>query len=151
MRHASAVVAAAVFCLAGVFANGSARADVFDFSFGSGVSGTFTTGAAASDPGYELITGLTFDLLSGTYNDGFPFSFTNLVGQDFQPGAAFNPTTDAFINHATGALIVIWGAFSQSTGRRLVLLTVASCKGLFPLWDAWSPPTGPASLKSARP
>jgi hypothetical protein len=31
-------------------------------------------------------------------SNGVPFSFTNLAGEDFLPGAAFNPTTDAFIN-----------------------------------------------------
>jgi PEP-CTERM motif-containing protein len=102
MRYPSAVVVAAVSYLAAGLANVSAKADVFDFSFGSGVSGAFTTGAAASDPGYQLITGLTFDLLSGKYNDGFDFSFTNVVGKDFASAAAFNPTTDAFINHAAG-------------------------------------------------
>jgi hypothetical protein len=58
-RYASTVCAAAVCCLAGVFANGSAKADVFDFSFGGPpcvfgsppcASGTFTTGGAAPDP-----------------------------------------------------------------------------------------------------
>ena len=102
MRYPSPVVAAAVFCLTAAFADAPARADVFDFSFGPGVSGTFTTGAAAADAGYELITGLTFDLLSGKYIDGFAFSFTDVVGKDFEPGAAFNPASGAFINHAGG-------------------------------------------------
>jgi hypothetical protein len=102
VRHANAIFAAAVFCLASAFADGSARADVFGFSFGSGVSGTFTTGAAAADPGYQLITGLTFDLLSGVYEDGFPFSFTKVVGTGFKAGASFNPTTDEFTNDSAG-------------------------------------------------
>jgi hypothetical protein len=115
MRHASVAFAAAVSCLAGVLAIGSAKADVFDFSFGPGVSGTFTTGAAASDPGYELITGLTFDLLSGKTSSGVDFSFTDVVGSGFQPGAAFNPTTDAFINHFGG------GAFNDIGGFAILV------------------------------
>jgi hypothetical protein len=101
MRYASTVFAAAVSCLAGVFANAPAKAAVFDFSFGPGAFGVFTTGAAApNDPGYDLITGLTFDLLSGADFFGNKFSLTDLVGSDFQTGAAFNPTTGAFINHS---------------------------------------------------
>jgi hypothetical protein len=63
MRYATAICAAAPSCLACVFANAPAKADVFESSFGSDAMGTFTTGAAANDPGYELITGLTFDVL----------------------------------------------------------------------------------------
>lgn len=102
MRRGRAAFATGLSCLACVFANGSAKADVFDFSFGPGVLGTFTTGSAASDPSYQLITGLTFGLLSGVYEDGFPFSFANLVGEAFQAGAAFNPKTGAFMNNSTG-------------------------------------------------
>jgi hypothetical protein len=65
MRCASVIYAATVACLAGVFASASVRPDVFDFSFGPQATGTFTTGAAANDPGYELITGLTFDVFKG--------------------------------------------------------------------------------------
>jgi hypothetical protein len=111
MRYASAIFAAAVSCLAGAFGAASAKADVFDFSFGSGVSGTFTTGAAASDPGYKLITGLTFDLLSGTSASGVKFSFTDVLGGVFANGAAFNPTTDAFINYAMGVAVDEIGDF----------------------------------------
>jgi hypothetical protein len=116
MRHASAVLAAAVFCLPGAFASGSARADVFDFSFGSGVSGTFTTGAAASDPSYRLITGLTFDLVSGVYYDGVPFSFAKVVGKGFKAGASFNPATDAFTNDSPGGLHTDVGDFIVQDG-----------------------------------
>jgi hypothetical protein len=109
MRYASAL-RAAVCCLAGLLAEAPAKADsIFNFSFGltapfcSGGSptcafGTFTTGAAAPDPGFDLITSLTFSVLRGMDSNGVPFSFTNLAGEDFLPGAAFNPTTDAFIN-----------------------------------------------------
>jgi hypothetical protein len=113
MRQASAVFVSTLSCLAGILANGSANADVYDFSFGPGVSGTFTTGAATSDPGYELITGLTFGLLSGAYGDGLDFSFTNVAGRDFAVGAAFNPKTDAFINHTGGSTYNDVGDFAM--------------------------------------
>jgi hypothetical protein len=87
-------------CLVGAFANAPAKADAFDFSFESRAKGTFTTGAAASDPGYQLITGLTFNVLEDTA-DGDK-DFPNMIGQDFAPGAAFNPTTGAFTNHLNG-------------------------------------------------
>ncbi len=98
----SAIAGAAflVTCLA--LSGLPAKAEVFDFSFSPDAFGTFTTGAAAADPGYELITGLTFDLLSGTDDGGNPFSLTNAVAFDLLPGAAFNPTTGAFINHSGG-------------------------------------------------
>jgi hypothetical protein len=102
MRPGGPVFVAALFWLAGILANDSASGGVFAFSFGPGVSGTFTTGAAATDPGYELITGLNFDLLSGVYDDGLPFSLAKVVGKGFKVGAAFNPTTDAFTNDSPG-------------------------------------------------
>lgn len=99
-RYASAVCAAAVACLAGVFVIAPAKADTFDFSFGvsSGgppcsfesppcASGTFTTDGAASDPGFELITGLTFNVLQGETTTGFPFIVTNEVGKNFRAGS----------------------------------------------------------------
>jgi len=100
MRY-SVLFGVAIVSTAGVFANAPAKAAVFDFSFGPGAFGAFTTGVAApNDPGYDLITGLTFDLLSGADFFGKSFSLTDLVGSDFQSGAAFNPTTGAFINHS---------------------------------------------------
>jgi hypothetical protein len=114
MRHSAktAICAAAVSCLVGVFANASAQAEVFDFNFGPGVTGTFTTGASSpTDPGFDLITGLTFDLLSGDDDNDFPFSFTNLVASGFATDAAFNPTTAAFINHFAGMTFDDIGSF----------------------------------------
>jgi len=100
----AAMYAAAALCLAGnVFTMVPAKASVFDFSFGPDAFGTFTTGAAAADPGYDLITGLTFDVLKGVDSSGNSFSFTNEVGSGFSAGAAFDPTTLAFINHSAGS------------------------------------------------
>jgi hypothetical protein len=100
MRRVSVICAAAVSCLAfGVFANASAEASVFSFSFGSGVTGTFVTADdAASDPGYQPILTLTFSQLQGELSDGTPFFVSDVAGSGFAPGAAFNPTTRAFIN-----------------------------------------------------
>jgi hypothetical protein len=80
-------------------ASAPAKADVFEFRFGDDAKGTFTTGAAANDPGYELITSVTFSVLVDE-SDGF--QYPKMTGQDFAPGAAFNPTTGAFINHLNG-------------------------------------------------
>jgi hypothetical protein len=110
MRYASVIFATA---LAGVFANASAKADVFDFNFGLEASGTFTTGAAAPDPGFELITGLTFGVLSGQTEDGEKFAFKDVVGSDFAAGAAFDPTEEHFINH-------FGGGASDNIGRFLL-------------------------------
>ena len=92
MRYATAICVG-LSCLVGVFAHAPAKADVFDFSFGDDAKGTFTTGAAASDPGYELITGLTFNKLADAEGG---FSLPVMTGQSFEQGAAFNPTTGAF-------------------------------------------------------
>ena len=109
-RYASAIGAAVVSCVAGVFAIAPAKADVFDFSFGAPscvneptspcASGRFATGNAASDPGFDLITGLTFNLLQGVAENGDFFSQTNLRAERrSRQGAAFQIlTTDAFIN-----------------------------------------------------
>jgi hypothetical protein len=108
-KSAMAGAAFLVTCLA--LSGSPAKAEVFDFSFSPDPFGTFTTGAVAADPGYELITGLTFDLLSGTDDGGNPFSFTNAAASGVEPGAAFNPTTGAFINHAEGGTFHDIGGF----------------------------------------
>jgi PEP-CTERM motif len=139
-RYASAIGAAVVSCVAGVFAIAPAKADVFDFSFGAPscvneptspcASGRFATGNAASDPGFDLITGLTFNLLKGVAENGDFFSQTNLRPEKIQAGAAFNPTTDAFINsgappfdnigvievpYTEGLIFIDGGSFAQSS------------------------------------
>jgi PEP-CTERM motif-containing protein len=138
-RYANAISAAVVSCVAGVFAIAPAKADVFDFSFGAPscvneptspcASGRFATGNAASDPGFDLITGLTFNLLQGVAENGDFFSQTNLRAEKIQAGAAFNPTTDAFINGAPpldnigvievpyteGLIFIDGGSFAQSS------------------------------------
>jgi hypothetical protein len=138
--NAIAIGAAVVSCVAGVFAIAPAKADVFDFSFGAPscvneptspcASGRFATGNAASDPGFDLITGLTFNLLKGVAENGDFFSQTNLRAEKIQAGAAFNPTTDAFINsgappfdnigvievpYTEGLIFIDGGSFAQSS------------------------------------
>lgn len=124
MRHASVIFAMTVSCLGNVFANASARAEVFQFRFSNQAYGTFTTGAAASDPGYELITGLTFDVLSG--QPSFPFAFSNVTGSHFQAGAAFNPTTGAFINHLAGGTYNNIGSFELDISPDVVSIDGSS-------------------------
>jgi hypothetical protein len=121
MRYASAIFAAAISCMVGV---ASAQAAVFDFSFGSAsnpdedgqyADGTFTTGAAAMDPGYFLITKLAFNdlfvLFGGQVLNDFPDSTTRGFST-----AAFNPTTGAFINHTGGRTSNNIGNFSVISG-----------------------------------
>ncbi|HEY1863789.1 MAG TPA: PEP-CTERM sorting domain-containing protein [Roseiarcus sp.] len=141
-RYASAVSAAAVVsCVVAVFAIAPAKAGDFEFSFGAPscaneptspcVLGEFATGGAANDPGFELITGLHFNLLQGTAENGDFFSYADLRAEEFQAGAAFNPTTDAFINSgevpadnigdlqvpfAGGEFFIDGGSFAQSSG-----------------------------------
>lgn len=87
------------------FAASAQAATIYNFRFDDGATivarGTFTTeGAAPADPGFELLSSLTFDFVTswdtGTVYEG-PFTFT-----DFAPGAAWNPVTGAFVNHAGG-------------------------------------------------
>jgi hypothetical protein len=81
-------------------------------------NGSFTTGGAApTDPGYELLVSLTFDQIkdqSGTVHVG-PFTKTT----SFEPGAAYNPTTIAFVNHYLGGTYSDLGRLSLS--RLLVI------------------------------
>jgi hypothetical protein len=131
MRRAGVIFATAVFGLGGVFAKTSAKADVFDFNFGTNASGTFTTGAAATD-GYELITGLTFNIFSACVIPGPCGPVDRDVLHDvvanpdsFDPGAAFNPTTGEFNDFGTfngsppddSGLVVIFGGFSRGSDR----------------------------------
>jgi hypothetical protein len=63
-------------------------------------SGSFTTdGASPVDPGYDLLTSLTFDEIIG-WPSGT--SYGPFTGTEFDPNAAYNPTTQTFINHARG-------------------------------------------------
>lgn len=75
---------------------------VFNYSFGSKASGVFTTGGeSTNDIGYYDLTSLT--VTSFTDNTLGPVPVDIYVGtENFQPGAAYNPMTGAFINHAFG-------------------------------------------------
>ena len=80
-----------------------ARADQFNFTIGPDASGFFTTGAASTtDPGYFLLTGIEFTSISGTDSDRVTFSYQNEIDSEHDPGAAYDPTTGAFVNHFAG-------------------------------------------------
>jgi hypothetical protein len=99
------IIVALAFALA-LSSPGEARAKLFNFSFGTNAAGTFETGAASiADPGYYLVTDLTITSFNGEVVD--------VHATGFQPGAAFNPATGAFLNHAAG------GTFPD-IGRTLV-------------------------------
>jgi hypothetical protein len=86
------------------FAASAQASTIYNFTFtlsgGTNTTGSFTTdGASPLDPGYELLTSLTFDQLIG-----FPSgtSYGPFTCTEFDPNAAYNPTTQTFINHAGG-------------------------------------------------
>ena len=56
----------------------------------------------ATHAGYFLITNRTFVVLSANDFNGDPIEIDSTAATDVKPGAAFNPTTGAFINHAFG-------------------------------------------------
>ena len=85
-------------------ATSAQAAAIYNFTFLDGTTavaaGSFTTDGAAADPGFDLVTSVTLDyftLRSGTvYVE--PSTITS-----FEPGAAYNPATGAFLNHAGGS------------------------------------------------
>jgi hypothetical protein len=84
----------------------TARGDLtFDYNFGTAASGTFTTGVASpQDPGYFLVTSLTVTSFTDVTRGSIQVAIS--AGPlNFQPGAAFNPITDEFINHSGGDTI----------------------------------------------
>jgi PEP-CTERM motif-containing protein len=74
-------------------------ATIYNFTFGTAAGGSFVTDGGATDPGFELITLLTFDFVLTDDLVRHPGPFTTV---DFEPGAAYNPTTGAFLNHYAG-------------------------------------------------
>jgi len=84
------------------FAASAQASTIYDFTFTDAsnlllASGTFTTDGPAVDPGYDLIEAFTVDQIresNGTMLGG-PF-----VAYFLSPGAAYDPATGAFVNHA---------------------------------------------------
>lgn len=72
---------------------------IYSFNFGGAAAGSFVTNGAAVDPGFELITSLTFDFVVTNDNVTHTGPF---IAISLEPGAAYNPTTRAFINHFAG-------------------------------------------------
>ena len=90
-------------------------AAVFSFTFTSGntadAAGTFTTGAAGADAGYNLLTNLTFTALRdqfGTLDIGM------LSTSEFEAGAEYNLSTGAFANNSNGNMYNDSGGFELS-------------------------------------
>ena len=80
----------------GLLGQAPAQADqIYDYSFGTGVIGTFTTGGASTtDPGYFYVTDLTISHLT-TYNIIGVLDLTQ-----FSAEGAYDAVAGAFINHA---------------------------------------------------
>jgi len=89
----------------------AARADViYDFTFTDTVlsetdaAGTFSTGTASpQDIGYFLVTSVNFSALRDAELTGH-FNTGSLTATSFDEGAAYDPTTQAFINHHNGVI-----------------------------------------------
>ena len=96
------IVLALVFS---VFAASAQAATIYNFTFTAPndssviANGFFTTDGAAVDVGYELIASITFDQIVGTTGTVYAGPFTATT---FEAGAAYNPATGQFINHAGG-------------------------------------------------
>lgn len=114
----------ALTCLAimaaSLFGADSARGGViYGFSFGSNASGTFTTGGeSALDMGYYDLTSLTVTSFRDNTLGPVPVNISVGAGE-FQPGAAYNPTTGAFINHAFGFTFNDLGDIGTTTGHNI--------------------------------
>jgi hypothetical protein len=86
-------------------------------------AGSFTTDGAAVDPGYELMTSLTFNYLTG--DDGTVYSgpFTST---EFFAGTAYNPSTGAFINHSFGGTYANFGGTTVSNASHSKFIDIDS-------------------------
>jgi hypothetical protein len=86
-------------------------------------AGSFTTDGAAVDPGYELMTSLTFNYLTG--DDGMVYSgpFTST---EFFAGTAYNPSTGAFINHYFGGTFDNFGGTAVSNASHSKFIDIGS-------------------------
>jgi hypothetical protein len=103
-------------------------ATIYNFNFGSAASGFFVTDGAAVDPGFELITSLTFNFVMTedlAVHTG-PFTTTS-----FEDGAAYNPTSSRFINHYVGGTYDDFGGavLRGDTGRILLSPTTFASSG----------------------
>lgn len=103
-------------------------ATIYNFDFGAAASGFFVTDGAAVDPGFELITSMTFDFVMTedlVIHTG-PFTSTS-----FTAGAAYNPTSKRFINHFVGGTYDDFGGtvLRGDTGRVLISATTFANSG----------------------
>ena len=108
-----------------------AQATVYDYTFGTAAAGTITTGAAASDPGFFLLTDLTVTQFTDSQLGAVSVSVNQA---SFDPGSAFNPTTGAFINHFAGNTYNDYGGGGSGTIDGLIVLDITP--GSFSLGSA---------------
>jgi hypothetical protein len=92
-----------------------ARGDLdFNYSFGTAAAGTFTTGAASpTDPGYFLVTSLTVTQFTDSMLGAIQVS---VRASQFEKDAAYDPTTGAFINHASNSTFQDVGNIFEPSG-----------------------------------
>jgi hypothetical protein len=103
-------------------------ATIYTFNFGSAASGFFVTDGAAVDPGFELITSLTFNFVMTEDLAVHTGPFTT---NSFEDGAAYNPTSRRFINHYVGGTYDDFGGavLRGDTGRILLSPTTFANSG----------------------
>src|SRR5689334_4987887 len=65
-------------------------------------AGSFTTGGPATDPGYDLLTSMTFDFITDDSGTVYSGPFTTTGPSPFETGAAYNPASGEFVNHFAG-------------------------------------------------
>lgn len=115
------------------FSNATIQASMtFDYQFvnqtdGSiNASGQFTTGAAATDQGYFLLTSLSISSFYDQYTAG-AITPVNLTQSSFLPGSAYNPVSGAFINHNNNNTYNDYGGGSATRQfDQLTQVTIAS-------------------------
>jgi hypothetical protein len=109
------------------FAASAQGSTIYNFTFTDGATeiaaGSFTTDGASADPGYDLLASMTFDFVTGMDGAVHAGPFTLSV-DPFTPGAAYNPSTGAFINHWLGGTYPDFGGvilFNDAAGTSVVI------------------------------
>ena len=130
----------------------SAHADsVYSFSFGSNATGTFTTGAASpGDPGFFLVTALQVNTFVDATLGQVPVSIDATSSGQFAPGAAYDPTTGAFLNHFGGGTFTNLGDIGN-TGQGESPAGTINGQPAFVLGPSFSSGSTALSIQSSGP
>jgi len=136
---------------------------IYDFTFtvdgttSSAVlaAGSFTTDGPATDPGFELLTSMTFDFITGRSGTIYSGPFTTYGSSPFEPGAAYDPATGAFVNHGNATTSNNFGGADLiGRGVHLIVFDVAFASSGAPLFvtiEAQSSDAGRGRLAAITP